>query len=65
MEIEVEGLAMVAVLCAAKDWFESNRPAKWSDEQHLAQPWVNAGSDDAGKRLAVAIGQMIAMERMN
>lgn len=65
MKIEVEGLAMVAVLDAAKDWWESNRPIEWSEDQHLAQPCVNAGSDDAGKRLAAAVGHMIALERMN
>lgn len=64
MEIGVDGLAMVDVLDTAKDWWKSNRPVGWSEEQHIKDPCVNACCSLADKRLATAVCRLVELERM-
>lgn len=63
-EISIEGLAMLAVNDAARAWWEGHRPVGWSEEQHIKNPCINAGSTDRSKWLAEAVGRMIELERM-
>lgn len=51
-----------AVLDAARQWWEGNRPCGWTQAQHIAQPCVNAGGSDCSLRLAAAVGHLVEME---
>ena len=64
MEITVDGLAMVGVLDAAKTWWEGHRPVDWTEEQHIAQPCVNARGSDASRNLAAAVGLLVSLEHI-
>ena len=55
---------MVAVLDAAKKWWKGNRPLYWTEEQHIAQPCVNASDSEEILRLAAAVGRLIKLETM-
>jgi len=64
VEITVDGLAMVGVLDAAKTWWEGHRPVDWTEEQHIAQPCVNACETVASLNLAAAVGRLVSLEHI-
>jgi hypothetical protein len=43
-------------------WWESKRPADWSEDQHLAEPTVNCSSS-AEQALAQAVARWVAFQR--
>jgi hypothetical protein len=61
MVIDVEALAMIVVVDAAKKWWRSNRPDGWDEIQHLASPAINVNSH-AEYELAMAVADLIKLE---
>ena len=54
---------MLALMAAAKAWWEQGRPSGWSLEQHLNEPTIGCNSTEKEQALAKAVATWVGQGR--